>query len=77
MANKRNVYDLRPHDGGGEPPDMEQRLRQLEQEVAIIKETMATKESLAKVETNIIKWNVGTIVAVSALVFAIIRFAGN
>lgn len=56
---------------------MEQHLRQLEQKVAIIKETMATKESLANVETNIIKWNVGTIVAVSALVFAIIRFAGN
>lgn len=76
MANKRDLYVVKPHDGGGEPPDME-RLRQLEQEVAIIKETMATKESLAKMETNIIKWNVGTIVAVSALVFAIIRFAGN
>ena len=76
MANSKNLYVVKPQDGGGEPPDME-RLRQLEQEVAIIKETMATKESLAKMETNIIKWNVGTIVAVSALVFAIIRFAGN
>lgn len=56
---------------------MEQRLHHLEQKVAIIKETMVTKESLAKAETNIIKWNVGTIVAVSALVFAIIRFVGN
>ncbi|UYF99352.1 hypothetical protein [Halomonas sp. GD1P12] len=56
---------------------MEQCLRHLEQEVAIIKETTATKESLAKTETNIIKWNVGIIVAVSALVFAIIRFAGG
>ncbi|SDG22115.1 hypothetical protein SAMN05216571_106152 [Onishia taeanensis] len=56
---------------------MEQHLRHLEQEVAVVKETMATKEALAKAETNIIKWNVGTIVAVAALVFAIIRFAGG
>lgn len=77
MANKRDLYVVKPQDGGGEPPDMEQRLRHLEQEVAIIKETMATKESLAQMETNIIKWNVGTIVAVAALVFAIIRFAGG
>lgn len=55
---------------------MEQYLSKLRQDLANIKETMATKESLAKAETNIIKWNVGTIVAVSALVFAIIRFAG-
>jgi hypothetical protein len=74
---KSKVADLRPIDGGGEPPDMEQRLRHLEQEVAVVKETMATKEALAKAETNIIKWNVGTIVAVAALVFAIIRFAGG
>ncbi|MGQ7261187.1 hypothetical protein ACUN8H_05335 [Vreelandella sp. V005] len=73
---RNNVRNLRPSDGGGEPPDMLQRLQHLEQEVAVIKETMATKESLAKMETNIIKWNVGTIVAVAALVFAIIRFAG-
>lgn len=77
MTTKQNVYDLRPQDGGGEPPDMEQRLRHLEQEVAVIKETMATRESLAKAETNIIKWNVGTIVGVAAVVFAIIRFAGG
>lgn len=43
MANKQNVYDLRPHDGGGEPPDMDQRLRHLEQEVHTIRETMVTK----------------------------------
>ncbi|SDK67249.1 hypothetical protein SAMN04487954_1237 [Billgrantia gudaonensis] len=73
----RNVRHLRPLDGGGEPPDMDQRLRHLEQEVAVVKETMATKESLARTEANIIKWNVGTIIAVAALVFAIIRFAGG
>ncbi|WP_176761572.1 hypothetical protein [Billgrantia gudaonensis] len=56
---------------------MDQRLRHLEQEVAVVKETMATKESLARTEANIIKWNVGTIIAVAALVFAIIRFAGG
>lgn len=74
---ERNVHHLRTLDGGGEPPDMEQRLRHLEQEVAVVKATMATKADLAKTETNIIKWNVATIIGVAALVFAIIRFAGS
>ncbi|MDI5921164.1 hypothetical protein QLQ86_10250 [Halomonas sp. LR5S13] len=56
---------------------MEQHIRNLEQEVAVVKETMATKEALAKTEASIIKWNVGTIVAVAALIFAIIRLAGG
>ena len=73
----RKVTHLRPLDGGGEPPDMDARLRHLEQEVAVVKATMATKSDLAEAETRIIKWNVGTIVAVAALVFAIIRFAGG
>ncbi|ERS88844.1 hypothetical protein [Halomonas sp. PBN3] len=46
MAVKK-VTDLRPLDGGGEPPDMEQRLRHLEQEVHTIRETMATRQDLA------------------------------
>lgn len=56
---------------------MDARMRHLEQEVAVVKATMATKSDLAEAETRIVKWNVGTIVAVSALVFAIIRFAGG
>lgn len=42
-----------PKDGGGEPPDMEQRLRHLEQDVAIIKATMATKEDLLGVKSSL------------------------
>ncbi|MFC0269506.1 hypothetical protein [Kushneria aurantia] len=56
---------------------MDQRIRHLEQEVSIIRETMATREDLAKSEASIIKWNVGTIIAVAALVFAIIRLTGG
>ncbi len=74
---KDNVRSLRPLDSGGEPPDMDQRIRHLEQEVSIIRETMATREDLAKSEASIIKWNVGTIIAVAALVFAIIRLTGG
>lgn len=37
----------------------------------------ATKTQLAQMETRIIKWNVGTLIAVGALVFAVIRFAGG
>jgi|GEM_PF-2361978 len=39
-----DVRKLRSIDGSGEPPDMEQRLRHLEQDVAIIKETMVKRE---------------------------------
>ncbi|SDI69548.1 hypothetical protein [Billgrantia gudaonensis] len=56
---------------------MEQRLTHLEQEVHVIRETMATKGALAKTEASIIKWNVVTIITVAALVFAIICFAGG
>jgi len=45
MAEK--IRPLRPVDSGGEPPDMEQRLRHLEQDVGVIKATMATKEDIA------------------------------
>lgn len=44
MAN--SVRKLQSVNSGGEPPDMEQRLRNLEQDVAIIKETMVKREEL-------------------------------
>jgi hypothetical protein len=93
MAVKK-VTDLRPLDGGGEPPDMDQRITNLERDVSDIKvllariegrfdtadakfDSFATKTELAQMETRIIKWNVGTLIAVGALVFAVIRFAGG
>ena len=74
---------------GGEPPmnDLTPRVEHLERDVSDIKVTMAsistkldgfaTKTELAQMETRIIKWNVGTLIAVGALVFAVIRFAGG
>lgn len=83
MADK-NVRHLRPLDGGGEPPDMEQRLRSLEQEVHVIRETMATREDLHGLRAEMhsllrqqTMWTVGSIIAMGSLVFAIVRFAGG
>lgn len=80
----RKVNHLRPIDGGGEPPDMEQRLRHLEQEVHVIRETMATGANLQELRAEMhsllrqqIMWSVGSVIATGSLVFAIIRFTGT
>lgn len=89
MAEK--IRPLRPVDSGGEPPDMEQRLRHLEQDVAVIKSTMATTEGLSEVKQELLEfkaevhsllrqqimWSVGTIIAMGSLVFAIMRFTSG
>lgn len=36
-------------------------------------ERLVTKEDLAKMETQIIKWNVGTIIAVVSITVAIVK----
>lgn len=64
--------------------DLTPRVERLENDVSDIKATLArvetkmdsfaTKSDLAKTETHIIKWNVGTILAAGGLVFAIMRF---
>lgn len=71
---------------GGEPPmnDLTARVEHLERDVTDIKVTLAgistkldgfaTKTELAQMEARIIKWNVGTLLAVGGLVFAIMRF---
>jgi hypothetical protein len=78
------VTHIRPVDSGGEPPDMEQRLRNLEQDVAVIKTTMSTKSDVSEIRVEVhsllrqhIMWNVGSIIAMAGLVFAIMRFAGS
>ncbi|MBB3189218.1 hypothetical protein [Halomonas cerina] len=77
MADK-NVRHLRPLDGGGEPPDMEQRLRSLEQEVHVIRETMATREDLHK-ELNAQTWKmvtalIASMAVMTALFTAIVKW---
>ncbi len=81
MAEK--IRPLRPVDSGGEPPDMEQRLRHLEQDVEVIKATMATRSDVLELKAEMhsllrqnIMWSVGTIIATGSLVFAIMRFTG-
>lgn len=62
---------------------MEQRLAHLEKDVEVIKATMATKADVMELKAEMhsllrqnIMWSVGTIIAVGALVFAIVRYAG-
>ncbi len=78
MVNK--VKHLRSVDSGGEPPDMEQRLRHLEQDVAVIKSTMATSAELHSALRQHLMWTVGLVlggmVSIAGIVFAIVRMAG-
>lgn len=64
--------------GGG----MEQRIRNLEENVSVIKATMATSKDVSDLRADVhsllrqnIMWSVGTIIAASGLVFAIVQFA--
>lgn len=60
------------------------RVEHLERDVGDIKTTLArietkidnfaTKTEMAQLETRVIKWSVGTILAAGGLVFAIMRF---
>ncbi|MGB5831083.1 MAG: hypothetical protein WBG92_03725 [Thiohalocapsa sp.] len=58
---KDNVVDFRdaqhpiPDASGGEPPDMEQRLRNLEQSVAVIASNYATKADVGDLRTEMHK----------------------
>ena len=72
-----------PHDG-----DMEARVANLERTVADVRESMArmeakidsidrygaTKDDVSRLESTLIKWMVGTVIAVGGLAFAIARF---
>ena len=70
MADKK-IHHLRPLDGGGEPPDMEQRLRHLEQEVHVIRETMATKSELYQA-LNAQTWKIIGMMGVMTGLFTVI-----
>lgn len=69
---------------GGNGDDTKDRLRMLESDMAIIKETMLTKEMFARNMGNIMaemgkipfatfKWLLGTVVAIAVLLVAIIK----
>lgn len=84
MVDQKNVHHLRPLDGGGEPPDMEERLRKLEQSVSVIESNYATKSDIAELKAELhsslrqqTMWSVGTLIAAVGLVFAVMRFTGG
>lgn len=70
MVDKK-VRHLRPLDGGGGPPDMEERLRHLEQEVHTIRETMATKAELHQA-LNAQTWKIIGLMGVMTGLFTLI-----
>jgi hypothetical protein len=61
--------------------NMEQRLRHIEEDVAIIKSNYSTREDVANLRADMhslarqqIMWSVGTILTGMALVFAILKW---
>jgi predicted fused transcriptional regulator/phosphomethylpyrimidine kinase len=50
------------------------RLSALEVDLAVVKSNYATKEDLAKMEGTLLKWFIGTAVAISSIAFAAARF---
>ena len=51
-----------------------ERLSALEVDLAVVKSNYATKEDLAKMEGTLLKWFIGTAVAISGIAFAAARF---
>ena len=51
-----------------------ERLSALEVDLAVVKSNYATKEDLAKMEGTLLKWFIGTAVAMSGIAFAAAKF---
>lgn len=51
-----------------------ERLSALEVDLAVVKSNYATKEDLAKMEGTLLKWFIGTAVALAGIAFAAARF---
>ena len=53
--------------------DMDNRVHNLEDRVVVLERTMATKSDLAEVKTDIIRWNVGLMLTLAAVVIAAVK----
>ena len=51
-----------------------ERLSALEVDLAMVKSNYATKEDLAKMEGTLLRWFIGTAVALAGIAFAAARF---
>ena len=55
-------------------PEILARLSALEINLAVVKSNYATKEDLAKMEGTLLKWFIGTALAIAGVAFAAARF---
>jgi hypothetical protein len=53
---------------------IEQEIKGLVTNETFVKETSKIREDMANMKADIIKWNVGTIIAVASIVAAIVKF---
>ena len=53
--------------------DLDNRMHNLEDRVVVLERTMATKSDLAEVKTDIIRWNVGLMLTVAAVMIAAVK----
>lgn len=54
------------------PPDLEQRVRHIEQDVGVIKSNYASREDVKSVESTMVKWYLGSTIALAGVVVAAI-----
>ena len=54
--------------------ELRERMSALEVDLAVIKSNYATKEDIAKMEGTLLKWFIGTAVALAGIAFAAARF---
>ena len=70
-----NVQDLRDtvQHLGDRMQDLDNRMHNLEDRVVVLERTMATKSDLAEVKTDIIRWNVGLMLTLAAVIIAAVK----
>ena len=73
LNEKVQHLDDRVQDLGNTVQHLGDRMQHLNDRVVVLEQTMTTKSDLAEVRTDIIRWNVGLILGVAAVMIAAVK----